>query len=75
MDKLYIKQLNEDSEVFSERLALRLTPAMKKDLENIAKETNRMVPDVVRIALTWALERIEIVFEETEENIGGIEIE
>ncbi len=67
MEKLYIKQLDQEREVFSERLALRLTPAMKNELERIAAETNRTSQDIIRIALAWTLERIEIVFEEIEQ--------
>lgn len=66
MEKLIIKQLNQNSEVCSERLCLRLTPAMKADIDEIAAETNRPAPDVVRIALAWALERIEVAFEDEE---------
>lgn len=66
MEKLFIKQLNKENEVFAERISPRITPAMKQDITRIATETNRNENDVVRIALGWALERIEIVFEDVE---------
>ncbi|MCM1556792.1 MAG: hypothetical protein NC087_04580 [Anaeroplasma bactoclasticum] len=67
MEKLIIKQLDPKCEVYSERIATRITPTMKEDLARVAAETNRTVDGIVRIALGWALERIEVACEEIEQ--------
>lgn len=66
MDKLYIKALDLNTEVYSERLVTRITPSMKAKIEEISLQTNRNEADIVRLVLDWTLERVEIAFEELE---------
>lgn len=65
MEKFRIKKLNANKEVLSERLYIRVAPALMNELEEVAALTNRTVAEVGRMALEWALERIEIEEEET----------
>lgn len=60
MDKFRIKKLNANKEVLSEKLYIRVSPALMNEIEEIAQMTNRSVAEVGRMALEWALERIEI---------------
>lgn len=60
MEKFRIKKLNANKEVLSERLYIRVAPALMNELEEVAALTNRTVAEVGRMALEWALERIEI---------------
>ncbi len=66
-EKLLITQLDEEKDVLSEHLSCRVSPMVRKQYEEIALATSRGLTDVVRIALVWALEHIEVVKEEIEE--------
>ncbi len=66
-EKLLITQLDEEKDVLSEHLNCRVSPMVRRRYEEVALATNRILTDVVRIALVWALEHIEVVQEEIEE--------
>lgn len=60
MEKLIFTKLDPAQDVLSERVTIRITPQMKADFESLAAATNRDVASCYRMALEWALERIEI---------------
>lgn len=59
MEKLVISKLDLETQVNSEHLSCRVSPEVRKFYEEVATATNRSLAEVVRLVVTWAMDKIE----------------